>query len=68
MPATFLLVYEREDGSSHQVPGQAGRWDLGSIQPGKYRVTASSLKARATEEVLLRAGEARELVLQLSEP
>jgi hypothetical protein len=68
MPATFLIVYEREDGSSHQVPGQAGRWDLGSIQPGKYRVTASSLKARATEEVLLRAGEARELVLQLSEP
>jgi hypothetical protein len=35
---------------------------------GSVTSSASSLNARASEEVLLRAGEARELVSQLSEP
>jgi hypothetical protein len=67
-PTTFLIAYEREDGFYRQLPGQGGQWDLGLVQPGKYRVTASSLKARATREVQLRPGEAQELALELSEP
>jgi len=66
-PAIFTIAYQREGGSYQQLSGRHGRWDLGSVQPGKYRVSASSLKARAAEEVLLRAGENRELTLQLSE-
>ncbi|HKO50188.1 MAG TPA: carboxypeptidase-like regulatory domain-containing protein [Polyangiaceae bacterium] len=66
-PAMFTIGYQREGGPYQQLSGQHGRWDLGSIQPGKYRVSASSLKARATGNVVVRAGETRELTLELSE-
>ena len=66
-PAMFTIAYQREGGPYQQLSGQHGRWDLGSVQPGNYRVSAMSLKARATGNVVLRAGETRELVLELSE-
>lgn len=64
--AQFAIAYQREGGERRVVPGRAGRWDLGWLEPGPYEVTATADAGIATQRIELSAGLEQELDLQLA--